>query len=55
MTGQAEVEEPATPPPSLIAKLDYYQELSSEFETERMIGDRVEAAVLIQSFAACAA
>jgi hypothetical protein len=43
---------PATTLRGLIAKLDYFQELSSEFETEWMVNDRAEAAVLIQSFAA---
>jgi hypothetical protein len=43
---------PATTLPGLIAKLDYFQELSSEFETEWMVNDRAEAADVIQSFAA---
>lgn len=43
---------PATTMRGLVAVLDYYQELSSEFETEWMINDRAEASVLIQSFAA---
>jgi hypothetical protein len=44
--------EPATTMAGLLAKLDYFQELSSEFETEWMISERAEAEVLIQSFAA---
>jgi hypothetical protein len=46
------VEAAATTLPGLIAKLDYFQELSSEFETEWMIVERTEAAVLIRSIAA---
>ncbi|MEH2569643.1 hypothetical protein [Bradyrhizobium sp. AZCC 2289] len=45
----------ATPPTTLsglLAWLDYFQELSSEFETEWMINDRADAAVLVESFAA---
>ncbi|MFZ0767190.1 hypothetical protein [Bradyrhizobium sp.] len=44
--------EPATTVQGLLAKLAYFNELASEFETEWMIHDRAEAAVLIQSFAA---
>jgi hypothetical protein len=43
---------PATTLPGLIAKLDYFEELSSEFETEWMVYERADAADLIQSFAA---
>lgn len=43
---------PATTLRGLIAKLDYFQELSSEFETEWMVNERADAADLIQSFAA---
>jgi hypothetical protein len=43
---------PATTLPGLIAKLDYFQELSSEFETEWMIEDRADAGDLVRSFAA---
>jgi hypothetical protein len=42
----------ATTRQGLVVMLDYYQKLLSEFETEWMINDRAEAAVLIQSFAA---
>jgi len=41
----------ATTLPGLIHWLDYFQELSSKFETEWMMEDRASAAVLIQSFA----
>lgn len=40
---------PATTLAGLIAKLNYLRELSSEFETEWMISQRAEAAVLIES------
>jgi hypothetical protein len=46
------VAEPATTMQGLVAKLAYFGELASEFETEWMIQDRAEAAVIIQSFAA---
>lgn len=36
----------------LLAKLAYFDELAGEFETEWMVHERAEAAVLIQSFAA---
>ena len=49
---EALVAAPATTMQGLLVQLDYYQELSNEFETEWMIYDRAEAAVLIQSFAA---
>jgi hypothetical protein len=42
---------PATTLPGLIAKLDYFQELSSEFETEWMVNDRADAGDLVRSFA----
>jgi hypothetical protein len=45
------VAEPATTVQGLLAKLAYFAELASEFETEWMIRERAEAAVLIQSFA----
>jgi hypothetical protein len=43
---------PATTMQGLSAKLAYFDELAGEFETEWMIRERAEAAVLIQSFAA---
>jgi hypothetical protein len=46
------VAEPATTAQGLFAKLAYFDELAGEFETEWMIRERAEAAVLIQSFAA---
>ena len=46
------VAEPATTVQGLVAKLAYFDELAGEFETEWMVYDRPEAAVLIQSFAA---
>jgi hypothetical protein len=46
------VAEPAATAQGLFAKLAYFDELASEFETEWMIRERAEAAVLIQSFAA---
>jgi hypothetical protein len=46
------VAEPATTVQGLFAKLAYFDELAGEFETEWMIRERAEAAVLIQSFAA---
>ena len=46
------VAEPATTVQGPLAKLAYFDELASEFETEWMVYDRAEAAVLIQSFAA---
>jgi hypothetical protein len=46
------VAEPATTVQGLSAKLAYFDELAGEFETEWMIRERAEAAVLIQSFAA---
>jgi hypothetical protein len=42
---------PATTLPGLIAKLDYLQELSGEFETEWMISECIETSDLIESFA----
>jgi len=42
---------PATTLPGLIAKLDYFQELSSEFETEWMVEERADAGDLVRSFA----
>jgi hypothetical protein len=48
---EAFVAEPATTMPGLLAKLAYFDELASEFETEWMVHDRAECAVLIQSFA----
>jgi len=46
------VAEPATTMPGLLAKLAYFEELASEFETEWMIKDRAECTDIIQSFAA---
>jgi hypothetical protein len=46
------VAEPTTTVQGLFAKLAYFDELVGEFETEWMIRERAEAAVLIQSFAA---
>jgi hypothetical protein len=46
------VAEPATTISGLLAKLAYFDELAGEFETEWMVRERAEAAVLIQSFAA---
>jgi hypothetical protein len=46
------VAEPATTVQGLFAKLAYFDELAGEFETEWMVRERAEAAVLIQSFAA---
>jgi hypothetical protein len=46
------VAEPATTVQGLLAKLAYFDELAGEFETEWMVHDRAEAAILIQSFAA---
>ena len=43
---------PATTVQGLSAKLAYFDELSGEFETEWMVSQRAEAAVLIQSFTA---
>jgi hypothetical protein len=43
---------PATTVQGLSAKLAYFDELSGEFETEWMVPERAEAAVLIQSFTA---
>lgn len=43
---------PATTMQGLLAKLAYFDELAGEFETEWMVHERAEAAVLIQSFAA---
>ena len=43
---------PATTVPGLLAKLDYFEELASEDETEWMTRERAEPDVLIQSFAA---
>jgi hypothetical protein len=45
------VAEPATTVPGLLAKLDYFEELASEDETESMTRERAEPDVLIQSFA----
>src|SRR3981189_3535474 len=42
---------PATTLPGLLAKLDYFDELASEDETEWMTRERAEPDVLIQSFA----
>jgi hypothetical protein len=39
------------PSRGLFAKLDYFDELAGEFETEWMVRERAEAAVIIQSFA----
>jgi hypothetical protein len=49
---EAFVAEPAATMRGLSAKLAYFEELAGEFETEWMVYDRAEAAVLIQSFAA---
>jgi hypothetical protein len=46
------VAEPAATVHGLLAKLGYFDELAGEFETEWMIHDRAEAAVIIQSFTA---
>jgi hypothetical protein len=46
------VAEPTTTMQGLFAKLAYFDELAGEFETEWMVRERAEAAVLIQSFAA---
>ncbi len=46
------VAEPAATVQGLFAKLAYFDELAGEFETEWMIRERAEAAVLIQSFTA---
>jgi hypothetical protein len=46
------VAEPAATVQGLLAKLAYFDELAGEFETEWIVRDRAEAAVLIQSFAA---
>ena len=46
------VAEPATTVQGLLAKLAYFAELAGEFETEWMVNDRAEAAVIIRSFAA---
>jgi hypothetical protein len=46
------VAEPAATVQGLLAKLAYFDELAGEFETEWMVYDRAEAAVLIQCFAA---
>jgi len=45
------VVEPATTRSGLIAKLACFQELSAGHETKWMVEDRVEAFVLIDSFA----
>jgi len=49
---EALIAAPTTTLPSLVAKLDYMEELSSEFETEWMIEDRADAGDLVRSFAA---
>src|SRR5882724_11757199 len=49
---EAFVVAPATTMPGLVAKLAYFKELASEFETEWMVQHRAECAVVIQSFAA---
>jgi hypothetical protein len=46
------VAEPAATMQGLFAKLAYFDELAGEFETEWMVHDRAEAAVLIEMFAA---
>jgi hypothetical protein len=46
------VAEPTTTVQGLFAKLAYFDELAGEFETEWMVRERAEAAVIIQSFAA---
>jgi hypothetical protein len=46
------VAESATTVQGLFAKLAYFDELAGDFETEWMVNDRAEAAVLIQSFGA---
>jgi hypothetical protein len=43
---------PATTVQGLAAKLAYFDELAGEFETEWMVPERAEPAVLIQSFTA---
>jgi hypothetical protein len=48
---EAFIAAPATTLPSLLAKLDYMEELSSEFETEWMIEERPDPGVLFRSFA----
>ena len=48
---EAFVAEPAATVQGLLAKLAYFEELAGEFETEWMIHERAEAAVIIQSFA----
>jgi hypothetical protein len=45
------VASPAKTVPGLLAKLDYFEELASEHETEWMTRERAEPDVLIQSFA----
>jgi len=48
---EALIAAPATTLPGLLAKLDYMEELSSEFETEWMIEERLDPGVLFRSFA----
>jgi hypothetical protein len=48
---EALVAAPATTLPGLLAKLDYLEELSSEFETEWMMEERADAGALCRSFA----
>jgi len=49
---EAFVAEPATTMPGLRAKMAYFEELASEFETEWMVYDRAACPALIESFAA---
>jgi hypothetical protein len=46
------VASPATTPVGLLAKLAYFAELASEFETEWKVQERVDCADLIESFRA---
>jgi hypothetical protein len=48
---EALIAAPAVALPGLLAKLDYMEELSSEFETEWMIEERPDPGVLFRSFA----
>ena len=47
---EALIAAPATTLPGLLAKLDYMEELLSEFETEWMIEERLDPGVLFRSF-----
>jgi hypothetical protein len=49
---EAFVVAPATTMPGLLAKLAYFEELASEFETEWMARERADGLALIRNFAA---